>query len=53
MRNILGTVKADLRFGESCVEGDDGENVDEEDNHTRDRDRPRKIPYWVLWNHSR
>ena len=52
MRNIVGKVKGNLRFGEGCVKGDDGENIDEENNHTGDRDRPWKIPHWVLWNNS-
>ena len=25
MRNIVGTVKGNLRFGEGCVKGDDGD----------------------------
>ena len=40
--------KSHLCRGESCVEGDDGENVDEEDDHAGDGNRAGKVPHGVL-----
>ena len=41
-------MKSHLCCGESCVEGDNGEDIDEEDDHAGDSDRAGEVPHRVL-----